>query len=120
MKHPHILFILLDDLGWADVSFNRKGEQGVKTPSIDALREEGVKLDRHYVHKTCSPTRSAIQSGRDPIHVNVLNLANSKHNPDDEISGYSGIPRHMTGMAEVLRNSGYLTHMVGKWDAGMA
>ncbi len=44
----------------------------VQTPSIDSLVTNGIKLDRHYVHKFCSPTRCAIQSGRAPIHVRKM------------------------------------------------
>ncbi len=42
------------------------------------------------------------------------------HNPEDPVSGFQGIPRSMTGMASILRDAGYKTHMTGKWDAGMA
>ena len=107
---PHVLFILVDDLGqypwlmldlrfcyitcaavvvtvyWpsnprheiiyttghAELGFNREVKtKEVQTPSIDQLVSDGIKLDRHYVHKFCSPTRCSIQSGRAPIHVNV-------------------------------------------------
>eukprot|EP00401_Gymnodinium_catenatum_P073526 CAMPEP_0117618780 /NCGR_PEP_ID=MMETSP0784-20121206/86278_1 /TAXON_ID=39447 /ORGANISM="" /LENGTH=601 /DNA_ID=CAMNT_0005422651 /DNA_START=49 /DNA_END=1850 /DNA_ORIENTATION=- len=119
---PNILFILLDDAGWSDLGFNTEDKTasiGVATPKIDALAATGVVLKRYYVDSTCSPTRSAIQSGRAPVHVNVHN-AGTVHNLKDPIGGFAGIPRNMTSIAEVLRGAGYKTHMVGKWDVGMA
>jgi arylsulfatase I/J len=118
---PHVMFILVDDLGHAELGYHReKKTQEVQTPSIDALVDVGVNLNRHYVHKFCSPTRCAIQSGRAPIHVNVINIAPEVSNASDPMSGFAGIPRNMTGISAVMKSAGYSTHMVGKWDAGMA
>ena len=50
------------------------GYREVQTPTIDRLVKQGVELDRHYVFKFCSPTRTAAQTGRNPIHVNTQNL----------------------------------------------
>ena len=118
---PNVLFILVDDLGHAELGYHRPaGYHEVMTPSIDALVAQGINLDRHYVHKFCSPTRCAIQSGRAPIHVNVINAAPEVSNPDDPISGFAGMPRNMTGIAQVMKRAGYATHFAGKWDVGMA
>jgi len=72
---PHIFFLLADDLGYANVGFTHASPPSpeVQTPNLDALASSGAVLTRHYVHKFCSPTRSSIQTGRAPIHVNVLN-----------------------------------------------
>ena len=72
-------------------------------------------LDRHYVYKICSPSRCALQSGRNPVHVNVLNDAIGLHNPSDLDAGQQGIPRNMTTIAAKLAGAGYSTHAVGKW-----
>jgi arylsulfatase I/J len=61
-----------------------------------------------------------LQSGRNPIHVNVMNLDPTNYNPADQISGFSGIPRNMTGLGTVMKSGGYQTHFSGKWDTGMA
>eukprot|EP00448_Togula_jolla_P008288 CAMPEP_0170604218 /NCGR_PEP_ID=MMETSP0224-20130122/19307_1 /TAXON_ID=285029 /ORGANISM="Togula jolla, Strain CCCM 725" /LENGTH=593 /DNA_ID=CAMNT_0010929109 /DNA_START=59 /DNA_END=1837 /DNA_ORIENTATION=- len=123
-KKPNVLFILADDLGFANVGYLREGNhvksREVQTPVIDDLAKTGVRLNRMYVHYMCSPTRSAIQSGRAPINVNVLNSYIYNHNPEDPVGGYAGIPRNMTGLAELMRRGGYDTHYVGKWDAGAA
>ena len=68
----------------------------------------------------CSPTRSSVQSGRLPIHVNVVNADMNVVNPNDTVVGFAGIPRNMTGIASKMKEAGYATHMAGKWDAGMA
>ena len=65
-------------------------------------------------HRYCSPTRSALQSGRNPIHVNVLNSLGN-YNPDNnQTSGFSGVPLNMTTIAEKMRLAGYIPHAVGK------
>ena len=69
-KPPHILFILADDLGWSDVGFHGSV---IKTPNIDKLASEGVILDNYYVLPLCTPTRSALMTGRYPIHTGINN-----------------------------------------------
>jgi len=49
-----------------------------------------------------------------------MNTDPGNHNKDDPVSGFAGIPRNMTGIAQVMKAGGYRTHMVGKWDVGMA
>ena len=68
---PHILFVVVDDLGWSDVGFH--GSK-IQTPNIDKLAAEGVVLDNYYVLPICTPTRSALMSGRYPIHTGELNI----------------------------------------------
>ena len=68
---PHILFVVVDDLGWSDVGFH--GSK-IQTPNIDMLASEGVVLDNYYVLPICTPTRSALMTGRYPIHTGELNI----------------------------------------------
>src|SRR5690606_28593133 len=81
-KPPNILFILADDLGWADVGYH--GSR-IQTPTLDRLVAEGVRLHRHYVLPTCSPTRVALLTGRFPSRFGVLApLAATTHvRPED-------------------------------------
>ena len=118
---PHIVLMLVDDWGWANVGYHRDPPtKEVVTPNIDSLVKNGLELDQHYAFKFCSPSRSSLMSGRLPIHVNDLNLAPNVYNPKDPVSGYAAIPRNMTGIATKMKAAGYATHQVGKWDAGMA
>ena len=117
---PSFFVLLLDDMGWANVGFHSPNSTEVVTPNLDALAAEGVILERFYTHKFCAPSRCALQSGRHPIHVNVLNSPLNQHNPRDRVSGYMGIPRNFTGIAEKLKAANYSTKIWGKWDSGMA
>ena len=65
----HILLVVIDDFGWSDVGFH--GAK-INTPNMDKLASEGVILDNYYVQPICSPTRSALLSGRYPIHTGMF------------------------------------------------
>ena len=119
---PHILFMLVDDWGWADVGYHRNtSKDDVPTPNIDSLVKEGLQLDQHYVYNWCSPSRSALLSGRLPIHVNdEAKVSNAAYNPKDPVSGFMGIPRNMTVISAKMKEAGYATHQVGKWHVGFA
>jgi arylsulfatase B len=120
---PHILVVLVDDWGRNNVGFHARSEpnaEEIRTPTIDALAAEGVILDRHYAFAFCSPSRSALHTGRNPIHVNVLNSDLAAVNPADPISGFAGIPRNMTAFPAKLQAVGYETVQAGKWHVGLA
>ena len=120
-QKPHIIYILVDDWGWANVGYHRDpSTPEVVTPHIDQLVQEGLELDQHYTYQVCSPTRCSAMTGRYPIHVSDGNTSPFHYNPDDPVSGYSMIPRNMTVIAEKMKEAGYATHFVGKWDVGIA
>mmetsp|Transcript_26164 Transcript_26164/g.43592 ORF Transcript_26164/g.43592 Transcript_26164/m.43592 type:complete len:549 (+) Transcript_26164:25-1671(+) len=121
IRQPHIIHLLVDDLGWGELGYhNPEAGDDIRTPHFDKLAQTGLQLDRLYGEKICSPSRSAFQTGRLGIHVNVVNVFPEVNNPRDPVGGYQGIPVNMTGIAEVLKGAGYATHLVGKWDVGMA
>ena len=95
---PHIILILADDYGHGNIGYNRlptdPARSEVHTPNIDALAtKEGIILHNHYAYKFCSPSRSSLQSGRLPVHVNTENIGVTFSNPNDPVSGFAGIPR---------------------------
>lgn len=129
VQRPNIVHALMDDFGWAEVSFHRTSADragaspsppDVSTPVLDGLVTESLELRRFYTHKICSPTRCALQTGRAPIHVNTVNVLPTVFNEKDLVGGYQGIPINMTTVAQFLGTAGYRTAAVGKWDVGMA
>lgn len=102
---PNMVFILADDLGWADIGYH---DSGIRTPHLDRLAAEGVRLNRHYVYPTCSPTRVALLSGRFPSRFGVLGPLGSttKMRGDDAL------------LTRGLGELGYRTHISGKWHIG--
>ena len=107
---PHILLILADDLGWGNVGWHRSPAFAeVQTPNLDKMVSEGVELNRFYAYHMCSPTRSALQSGRLPMHVNIVNADPTIYNASESTGTGAGIPRNMTCMASKLKQAGYAT-----------
>ena len=82
------------------------GNNEFLTPNLAALANNGTLLNRFYGHKFCGPSRAAIQSGRLPVHVTVLDNPLPSVNPRDPDGGYQGIPRNMTGIASKLKTAG--------------
>ena len=105
-QRPNILLIVADDLGWGDVGWHRGFAQ---TPVMDRLVAEGVELDRHYVQPVCTPTRTALLSGRYPGRFGPQALA-----PSNLRALAPGTPT----LASALRSLGYETSLCGKWHLG--
>ena len=115
---PHIVYALIDDFGWANAGWHRDApDNEVATPNMNELVKQGIELNRFYAHKFCGPSRAALQTGRLPIHVTVLDDNLADNNPKDPDGGYQGIPRNMTGIAVKLKAAGYSTAMAGKAGA---
>jgi len=130
---PNILMILLDDIGTANIGalrdhWNKKGAnmpqtKEVQTPIMDDLINNGVIMEHHYTHAWCTPSRSSLQVGRAPVHIGTqapFNYFDNHAAGPQEQAASIGIPTNMTGIADVMKKSGYKTHFVGKWDAGIA
>jgi arylsulfatase A-like enzyme len=103
---PNILLIVADDLGWQDVGWHKSK---FLTPVMDRLVKEGVELDRHYVQPVCSPTRTALLSGRwtSRFGPHVLSPTNLR-----------AYPPGTTTLASALKEAGYSTYLSGKWHLG--
>ena len=145
-RAPNIMFILADDLGFNDLTFNGGGVAGgvVPTPNIDSIGHEGVSFTNGYAgNATCAPSRAAIMTGRYPTRFgfeftptpvafeaivgthsepgNFLQprffLDRARQTPRMETMG---VPASETTIAEVLRARGYHTLQFGKWHLGAA
>ena len=111
MKHPNIVLILADNLGWGELGCYGGGVlRGAPTPHIDALAAEGLRLTNFNVESDCVPTRSALMTGRHPIRTGALQ------------SVPAGLPQGITPweitLAQLLGAQGYATAIYGKWHLG--
>ena len=104
-EKPNIILIMADDLGWGDVGFN--GNKIIKTPHLDQMAQEGLKLNRFYAAApVCSPTRGSCLTGRHPYRYGVY-FAMTGHIKKEEIL-----------ISEVLKERDYMTGHFGKWHLG--
>ncbi|MBI5384157.1 MAG: sulfatase-like hydrolase/transferase [Verrucomicrobia bacterium] len=121
---PNILFLLADDLGWTDLGCY--GATDIRTPRLDALAREGVRFTQFYANgPECSPTRTALLTGRYQQRVGGLECAIGTGNVgryDDAIRLAAqhdlGMPASETTIARLLKNVGYATALIGKWHLG--
>eukprot|EP00931_Biecheleriopsis_adriatica_P061129 TRINITY_DN36747_c0_g1_i1.p1 TRINITY_DN36747_c0_g1~~TRINITY_DN36747_c0_g1_i1.p1 ORF type:complete len:586 (+),score=82.06 TRINITY_DN36747_c0_g1_i1:60-1817(+) len=108
-NRPHIILLVLDDIGWADVGYHGSN---IPTPHIDALVRDGVELNRMYAMPQCSPTRSAIMTGRWAWTTGL------QHWTTILPGSTAGIPQETVTLAEVMQKADYDTHAIGKWHLG--
>ncbi|PDS87310.1 arylsulfatase [Rhizobium sp. L18] len=114
-KRPNIVWFLIDDMGWGDPGVYGGGAVvGAATPNMDNLAREGLMLTSAYSQPTCTPTRSAILTGRLPVRTGLTRpiLAGDKitKNPWAE----------ETSLPKILGEAGYATVLSGKWHVGDA
>nr|MCS5607008.1 sulfatase [Alphaproteobacteria bacterium] len=132
----NIILILVDDLGWMDLSC--QGSRYYETPNLDRLAAQGMRFTNAYAAcAVCSPTRAAIQTGRYPARLGVTDWIRSRFQggaiPADKKnpSGFTGgkrkflVPKNALWMeseevtiAELLKPSGYVSCHIGKWHLG--
>jgi arylsulfatase A-like enzyme len=110
-KQPNIVLVFLDNFGWGEPGFNGGGIiRGSATPRLDKLAGEGLRLTNFNVEVQCTPSRSAIMTGRYAIRSGngVAPLG----------EGVYGLVQWEVTMAEMLSDAGYSTAMFGKWHLG--
>ena len=120
-KQTNFLFLLVDDMGWADIGAN--GSTYHETPNIDRLAKSGMRFTQGYAAgSVCSPTRASIMTGRHPVRVDITDWipgqANRPANPLLHPEDRSHLPLEETTIAEALKEHGYQTFFAGKWHLG--
>jgi len=105
-KKPNVVLVLTDDQGYEDLSCH--GNPVVKTPNIDKLHSQSVRLTNFHVSPTCSPTRASLMTGRYCNRTGVWHT----------IMGRSLLRKDETTMADVFAANGYNTSIFGKWHLG--
>ncbi|XP_064102773.1 arylsulfatase B-like isoform X3 [Macrobrachium nipponense] len=105
---PHIILIVADDLGWNDVSWHNPK---ALTPHLEQLARGGVLLNQSYVQPICTPTRSALLTGRYPYTIGRQRDVLWPEEP-------TGLTIKHQLLPQVMKSVGYSTHAVGKWHLG--
>ncbi len=110
-KKPNIVFLLADDLGYRELGCF--GQQKIKTPNLDRLASQGMKLTQHYSgNAVCAPSRCVLMTGKHPGHAFI------RTNISTPPEGQYPIPDSEVTMAELFQDEGYVTGAFGKWGLG--
>lgn len=130
-QRPNVVFILADDMGWAQPGFN--GGDPELTPHIDRLARQGTRLNQYYTHSVCAPTRGAFLTGRyafrnwmdwrsedfgKPSYLKALGLTLAHNQRGEPTRRIHALDTNERTIAEALQEAGYFTALVGKWHCG--
>ena len=118
---PNIVFILIDDMGWADGACF--GSRFYRTPRMDALAASGKRFTQAYAAcAVCSPTRAALMTGKYPARLHITDYIPGEGAPKNSRFNLPDWQKHLpleeTTLAEALKLRGYATAHIGKWHLG--
>jgi len=126
-KKPNIIYILADDLGYAEVG--AYGQELIETPNIDALAKNGMMFTQHYSSApVCAPARYMLMTGKHAGHAYIRSNSEWKERgevwnyvamaKDSTLEGQGPMPKNTITMAQRLKDVGYATAVIGKWGLG--
>lgn len=105
-RRPNVVLVMTDDQGYGDLACH--GNRQIRTPALDALHADSVRLANYHVDPTCSPTRSALMTGRYSSRTGVWHT----------VGGRSILRQDETTLAQLFQRAGYRTGIFGKWHLG--
>ncbi|MEN8155514.1 MAG: sulfatase [Bacteroidota bacterium] len=120
-SRPNIVFILADDMGWADLPVY--GNRFNEAPNLTRMAERGIRFtDAYAACPVCSPTRASIMSGQYPARVGVIDFIPGHWRPYEEVTVPSNrtqyLPEEIITIGESMKEAGYATGYFGKWHLG--
>ncbi|MFO7670421.1 MAG: sulfatase [Bacteroidales bacterium] len=120
---PNIIFILADDLGWADLP--AYGNRFNEAPNLQRMADEGIRFtDAYAACPVCSPTRASIMSGQYPARVGIIDFITGHWRPYEEVivpvNRTQYLPLEVYTVGEAMKDAGYSTGYFGKWHLGGA
>ena len=118
---PNIIFILADDMGWADLPVY--GNKFNEAPNLTRMAQEGLRFtDAYAACPVCSPTRASIMSGQYPARVGITDFISGHWRPYEEVivpkNRTQYLPEEIYTMGELMKDAGYATGYFGKWHLG--
>ena len=112
----NILFVFIDDMGYADLGCY--GNKEVATPNIDQLAQEGIRFNQFYVNAPiCSPSRVAVMTGQYPSHWGITSYIDNRH-ANESRGMRNSLSLDAPFVARNLQKAGYYTAHIGKWHMG--
>lgn len=119
-KKPNVVFILIDDMGWTDVSCY--GNTFHETPNIDKLADQGMKFtDAYAACPVCSPTRASIMAGQYPARIGITDFIPGHWRPYEKLivpENKLQLPLESVTLGDMFEEQGYATCYIGKWHLG--
>lgn len=120
-KGPNIIFILADDMGWADLP--AYGNKFNEAPNLDQLVRDGKRFTNAYAAcPVCSPTRASIMTGQYPARVGIIDFITGHWRPYEKvtvpINRTQYLPGNLKTIGNIMKEAGYATGYFGKWHLG--
>ena len=109
-QQPNIIFIMGDDIGWANVGVYNQGMMAVRTPNLDQMASEGMRFTDYYAEASCTAGRANFITGQLPIRTGLTTVG--------QAGSPLGMPDEAPTIATVLKSMGYATGQFGKNHLG--